>query len=97
VAHARLAQPLGQAVEVRVLALDQQLLGRGDVRRGVHRLRRVVVEHLLRLAVFASVVDQPGLPLGQVEGQVACAAGVKTLSRCRRCAAGRVRRYLRRG
>ena len=59
-AHARLAQPFGQAVQVGVLALDQQFFGRSNVPCG--DWERLVIEDLFHRS-FGEGVDQPGLTL----------------------------------
>ena len=67
-ADAGLAEALGEAVEVGVLAADQLLLGGVDDGRG-DRLGGIGDELLDRL--LGERVDQPGLALGEVKG--ACA------------------------
>ena len=63
--HPRLTQPLGQAVEVGVLPLDEDLFRLVNVVRGNGR-GLVCHEYLGELA--SQRIDKPGLPLRQVEG-----------------------------
>src|SRR5690348_474311 len=64
-ADARLSQALGEAVQVRLLALHQQHLGTLDVRApdGLGGIRDDLLDRHLRQRV-----DEPGLALGELEG-----------------------------
>jgi hypothetical protein len=63
--HSRLAEPIHEAVEVRVLAADQQLFGCVDI-GGADGLGRVGDQHLGELP--RQGVDQPWLTLAELEG-----------------------------